>query len=115
MPWARTAQLGLAWLFLAALVVQFFLAGAGAFGASDWDAHADLGDALLPASLALLALALLARAFARESAVLFVLVVAQFFLGNAGSEWVAALHAVNALAVFGLALAIATRARRARG
>jgi hypothetical protein len=56
------AYVGLLWLFLAALVVQIFLAGVGLFGASaDMEAHIGFGWLLhLPLLLVLLA-ALLAR------------------------------------------------------
>jgi hypothetical protein len=57
------------------ILVQFFLGGAGAFGAASWDVHAGFGYALAIASLVLLLLSLAGRWLVRRTLVLFGLVV----------------------------------------
>jgi hypothetical protein len=116
MQQARAALTWLARLFLIALVVQFFFAGAGAFGATtDWDLHIVLGYALLIASLVILVLAVLARRSLVLAVLLFGAMVLQMVLARIDADWIASLHAVNALAVMGLAAGLAGHARRGRG
>jgi hypothetical protein len=117
MPWVRTAHFAAAWLMLVALAVQFFLAGAGAFGAESWDPHALLGFWLAGGSLVLLVLTLLARVRVLPALVLVGLVVLQAVLGVLGSEeepWLGAVHGANALAVIGVAFAVARGSALAR-
>ena len=106
-------------VYVAAVVVQFFLAGAGVFRAkpkagehlfesSAFDAHRGLGTILQASALLLLLLALLAwpgRRLLIGSAALFVLLIVQGILAGAGDSapWVAALHPVNGLLILGLA------------
>jgi heme A synthase len=99
------AHRGLALLFLALVVVQFFLAGLGAFGAESYGAHRGLGDALGLVGLVLLILAAVGRREALQaSAVLFVLLIVQAILGGAGDDLgvLGGLHPVNALAILGV-------------
>lgn len=99
------AHRGLALLFLALVVVQFFLAGLGAFGAESYSAHRGLGDALGLLGLVLLILAAVGRREALQaSAVLFVLLIVQAILGGAGDDVgvLGGLHPVNALAILGV-------------
>lgn len=115
--WAREAYLGLSVLIVVALVGQFFLAGAGAFGATSFDAHAGLGALLVPVTLLLLLLALLGRVFRRPTLLLLGLLVVQLLLGGLGRDqeaWVRAFHAVNALAVLAVAYELTRRARAFR-
>ncbi|MCW3048133.1 MAG: putative rane protein [Solirubrobacterales bacterium] len=98
------AHRGLALLFLAAVVVQFFLAGLGAFGES-YAAHRALGNALGLIGLVLVILAAVGRREALQaSAVLFVLLIVQAILGSVGDDVrvLGALHPVNALAILGV-------------
>lgn len=129
--WAGTGYRYLMPLFVAAVVVQFFLAGAGVFRAkrgadehlfesSSFDAHRALGDVLLPGSLLLLLLIVIAWSDRRtivHTAVLFLLTaILQPVLSGLGedSPWVAALHAVNGLVILALASLLAHRAWRQR-
>jgi heme A synthase len=99
------AHRGLALLFLAAVVVQFFLAGLGAFGAESYAAHRALGNALGVVGLVLIILAAVGRREALQaSAVLFVLLIVQAILGAAGDDLgvLGGLHPVNALAILGV-------------
>jgi lysylphosphatidylglycerol synthetase-like protein (DUF2156 family) len=108
---------GLAWLFLAGAVLQFFLAGLGVFGAASFGPHETLGKLLALASLILLVLAVilaltggLSRRRAGLAALLFALMVVQWSLVELFSESapaLAALHPVNGLLVLSVAFALA--------
>ena len=104
---------GLAWLTLAGLLIQLYLAGAAAFGATSFAVHAFWGHVL---GLIVIILAILAvvGGLGRQrivlSTLLFVLYIVQYALAEFRFTvpYAAALHAVNALAVLG------TTARLAR-
>jgi lysylphosphatidylglycerol synthetase-like protein (DUF2156 family) len=108
---------GLAWLFLAGAVLQFFLAGLGVFGAASFGPHQTVGKLLALVSLILLVveviLALtggLSRGRVGLAALLFVLMIVQWSLVGAFSGSVpilAALHPVNGLLVLSVAFALA--------
>lgn len=111
---------GLAWLTLAGLVVQFYLAGAAAFGATSFAVHAIWGHVLGLIVMILPILALVGGLGRRRivlSTLLFVLYVAQYALAafRFTLPYAAALHAVNALALLGVTaqLAWAVPSRRA--
>ena len=111
----------LAHLFGGLLVVQFFLAGLGAFETvhdkhfknGNFDAHAGLGDALVLLALVIAAIAAIGRwspFVTRVSLLLFGLMVVQSVLGNLGADnsaWFGALHAVNALLILGVTVLVA--------
>jgi uncharacterized membrane protein YbhN (UPF0104 family) len=85
-------------------VIQFALAGYGAFGSlqheKDWGAHEKLGGIIIGFALLTLIAALVARPGRRwiiASAVLFVLCLAQMFLADAGKNHAPAWGAVHAL------------------
>ncbi len=117
-------------LFIVAIPVQFYLAGHGAMEgahAADksiavmknaWDPHTALGTLMLLVSLLILLVALAARLprpVLGHTAGLFVSMVVQFVLpllnDSASTRWIAALHALNALLVTGLAFMLLVRAR----
>jgi len=103
---------GLAWLVLAGLVVEFYLAGAALFGVTTFEPHRTLGLVLALAILLLLVLALVARpgrGVIGLAALLTALTVVQVLLPSlrTGLPWVAALHVVNAVALAVQAVAIA--------
>jgi hypothetical protein len=109
---------GLAWLVLAGLVVEFYLAGAALFGVTTFQPHRMLGVALALAILVLLVLAPVAppaRRVVGLAALLAALTVVQVLLPSlrTGLPWVAALHAVNAVALSLQAAAIARAPSRA--
>ena len=116
MEQARVAQIWLTWVFLVALAVEFFFAGAGAFDAASWELHEGYGYFLVVASVVLLVVAGVARRLIRLSAALVVVMVVQLVLANLGddTEWLGAVHGLNALVVFGVATMIAVRAQRVR-
>jgi hypothetical protein len=106
-----TVYHGLALLIAAGVVVQFFLAGLGIFGAESFDAHEGLGWALHTASIALFLLALVGprtgRAIGMGFALLVLLTVQVLLPGlRDDAPGLAALHPVVALAVLGLAFHI---------
>lgn len=103
---------------LGGVVLQVFLAGMGAFKLTDWTAHAGFGWLLASAPLfVLLPLAFVARADTRTRWLTVLLTVAAAFQPElAGARdtnpVIAAVHPVNALLIFWLALQIARRAIR---
>lgn len=101
-----------AWLFLAGVVVQVFLAGLSVFELTNWTGHAGFGWLLSSASLILLLLAFLARADTRTRWLALLLVVSALVqpeLASARKEVpvLAALHPVNAMLLFWLAWMVA--------
>jgi hypothetical protein len=115
-------------LFVAAVVVQFFFAGAGAFGVSPdedetfsqsqfedkFELHSGLGWFLTLASLLLLILILIAWTGPRSIGAtfgLFVLMIVQNIL-SAGDRWVGAFHPINGLLILGLSAFLARQAWR---
>jgi hypothetical protein len=121
---AYTLFAGLAALFSIGTIVQFFLAGAGAFGAKDegyekagsFDPHAAVGSILTVVALLLLIAAAVARPSRNlviASGLIFVLMILQNVLGATGADarWVTgALHPVNGLIITGLGGYVASKA-----
>jgi hypothetical protein len=91
------------------VVAQFFLAGAGAFGATSFDAHRTVGSLAVLVALAGLVIALLTRRLLAHTAAVFGLLVLQAVLGTLGSDepWIGAFHGLNAVAVMGAAGSLA--------
>jgi hypothetical protein len=102
-PVLVAAQRGLASLAMALVLTQFFLAGAGAFGATSFDAHKTVGSLLVVVVLLGLLVAALARRHVAHAAIFFGVTVLQLVLGTVGADepWVGALHGLNAIAVMG--------------
>jgi hypothetical protein len=115
MSQARVAFFGLTAIYLLGVVVQFFLAGLGVFGTEGFDAHRVLGfvlGAIVIALLVLAAVGRLPRMVFLLVVVLLVLNVLQSVLANVDTGGIAALHVVNALVIFGIALELMQRSRR---
>ena len=109
---ARYVYLGLAWLFVAGLVLQVFYAGMGIFGASDFEPHVGLGWILHLVPILIGGAAALARAGRRRilwagalAATVFVLPIV--VLTRADAPAIAALHPVLAIVSFWLAIVVA--------
>jgi hypothetical protein len=102
-PVLPAAQRGLASLAMALVVTQFFLAGAGAFGATSFDAHKTVGSVLVVVVLVGLLVAALARRHVAHAAIFLGVTVLQLVLGTVGADepWVGAIHGLNAIAVMG--------------
>jgi hypothetical protein len=108
-----------AWLFVGTIVVQVFLAGtaiAQLGGSNDFSTHREFGYTIVGlAALAVVVTAVLARAGRQAIGIslgLLVLYIIQTILPNVTGV-VAALHPVNALLLFALAVWYARRAWRA--
>jgi hypothetical protein len=125
----RAAQTGYRWLLLAFLAlgaVQIFLAGLGAFridnlgvsGDTAFAPHRAVGFAMAGVALLILVLALVARPGLRAvmgSVVLFLLVfLVQSLLASLADNtvWFGGLHALDGLAILGLAAFLYLAARR---
>jgi hypothetical protein len=92
--------------------VEFFLAGAGAFGATSFDAHRALGMALLAVSAVTIAFAVGCGRSPQLPFALTALLVVQFVLGYLGRDhaWIGAVHGLTAAAVAAVAFLSARRA-----
>jgi hypothetical protein len=113
-------------VFVLTVVVEFFLAGAGAFGQKSdvalgdqksWDPHRALGYILIGGALLLLVVCLLwwsERIWLMATFLLAVLAFLQSVLAHVGlhHRWVGALHPLNAIAILGLSGYLAHRAWR---
>lgn len=112
---ARLGFAALAWLYVALVAVQVFLAGAGVFGATDFELHVGVGYlAAFIGPIILLAVAVVARGgrLIGLTGLLLLLGVVQSILPSlrADAPYLAALHPVNALLIAWLALTIAREA-----
>jgi hypothetical protein len=110
---ARILFFGLTAIYLLAVIVQFFLAGLGAFG-GDWDAHSGVGFVVAIGSLLLLVVAAVARLPRRMFFVTLLLVglnALQIGLARIDVEELAALHPVNALVIVIVAYSLVQRSR----
>lgn len=117
--WTRVGHLVTTWAFVAAVVVQVFLAGLGLFaGSENWRTHVEFGYSAVWIVILLLPIfALVARLPRREiglSFLLLALYIPQCLLPplvRAGAPgFIAAFHPVNALLMFGLAVRIGLQA-----
>lgn len=112
----RMAHLVVAWSFVATILIQVFLAGLFVFGESSSRAlHRDFGYALLLPPLAMLILAPLGR-LPRKAIITDGLLLLLWFIQTSlplpiFRPFLAALHPVLALLMFGLASMVAVRAR----
>jgi hypothetical protein len=91
------------------VVTQFFLAGAGAFGATSFDAHRTIGSLVVIVALLGLVISAATGRHRGHTAAVFGLLVLQALLGSLGGDepWVGALHGLNAIAVMGAAGSLA--------
>jgi hypothetical protein len=119
---ARRLHPWLAWSFVGAVVIQVFLAGLAIFGATEgFGLHVEFGYTVIGLlSLGVLLTAVaggLPRQAIGMSLLLLVLYVVQTVLPSirASAPAIAALHPVNAIALFALGTIIARRGSAARG
>lgn len=86
------------------IVLQFFLAGVGIFGAADIETHRTVGY-LITALTALLLLLALGGMLGRQrilfSALMLVLMIVQIALIESDEPWVMAFHPINGLLILG--------------
>ena len=115
---ARSLFLVAAWLFVASLFIQLFLAGLGVFaGAQNFVTHRDFGYLFGWLTIILLVLALVGR-LPRRTVGLTALILLLFILQSvfiaawrSGAPAIGALHPVNAFVILLLAVVLARRAR----
>jgi hypothetical protein len=96
----------IALIITAGLVVQFFLAGVGVFGAESFDAHKNMGFILHTASVLILIAAIIGprdRKSILFSIAFIVVFTIQISLPGTDEPWVAAFHPLLALVVLGMA------------
>lgn len=107
---------GLAWIFLAGLLLQFYLASTPIFGAGTFQPHRMLGAALTLIVFLFPVLAVagrLGRQLIGLSILLVVLTIVQIMLPSlrGAAPWIAALHPVNALVLMGMSARIGRMGR----
>jgi hypothetical protein len=104
-PALLAAQRAVAILTIALIATQFLLAGAGAFGATSYDAHKTVGSVLVLVILVGLVVALVARRHPVHAAIVLGVAALQVALGALGEDtpWIGALHGLNAIAVMAAA------------
>jgi hypothetical protein len=112
---ARLGFLAAAWLFVAGVVIQVFLVGLDIFGVLDGAVHRDFAYVygwLAPILVLLSGAARVPTGTRRLTIVLLVLFAAQTVLPSLRDQvpLLAALHPVNALAIFALGVVVARRA-----
>jgi hypothetical protein len=112
---ARQIYMGLAWLFVALVVLQVFLAGAGIFGnfGSDLDPHRGLGSLMQLVSIILLLLALVGRmgkTIIWVTVALVATMILQSVWVHVDSRWVKAIHPMMSIMIFAAAHMLAQRA-----
>jgi hypothetical protein len=113
--WARVAYTVTAWLFVASVAAQVFLAGMATFvDPVNWAQHKSFVHVFEGLPLLMLGLGFAGRMLRWQPVVLFLLIAAQYAtveIGrNADMRIVGALHPVNALLIFWLALSVAQQA-----
>ncbi len=116
---AHRVQRACAVSYIAALALQFYVAGLALFGAASFVPHAVLGYGLVVGALTLTALTMAAR-FPRRTVSLAMSLVPLTLLQpvlvlvlRPSAPPLAALHTLNALLIFSLALLVAQRTRPA--
>jgi Family of unknown function (DUF6220) len=118
---ARMLHMVVAWLTVAALVVQVWLAGRGVFDTTGFDAHRSLGYTISILPIVLLVLGLaggMGRRVALMAVAIFLLIILQsvFVALRESQPAIAALHPVNGFLILLVAILLAwdsTKMRRA--
>lgn len=114
---ARRVFVGLMWLYVLGVVVQFFLAGLGVLGGRSFEAHEAVGySALHLTPVLILLIGFLGRLPWNLLALTFVFGVVAFlqpiWVAEFRDELLGALHVLGALVIFVLAHTIAQRSTR---
>src|SRR5215208_1579306 len=103
---ARRIFVGLAWLFVLAVAIQFLLAGLGVLGGESLEAHRQWGFIVLHLIPILMFIAAIVGRMRRTviglTVVLFVLVFLQPLFADPGLDprWLRSLHVLDALFIF---------------
>ena len=114
---ARKIYVGLAWLFVVAVSVQFFLAGLGVLGGESIEAHRQWGFVVLHLVPILMFIAAIVGRMGRsvliQTGALFLLVFVQplFADPELDPQWLRSLHVLNALFIFALGVRLTQQER----
>jgi hypothetical protein len=116
---ARMLHMVVAWLTVAALVVQVWLAGRGVFDTTGFDAHRSLGYTISILPIALLVLGLaggMGRRIALMAVGIFLLIILQsvFVVLRDTQPAIAALHPVNGFLILLVSILLARDSTRMR-
>jgi hypothetical protein len=98
------------------IVLQFFLAGVGVFGASDYDMHRSVGYLIAVLAALLFVLALVGSLDRRRvlfSGLLLLLMIVQIALIESDEPWVMAFHPLNGLLILGAGSEMMRHGRKA--
>jgi hypothetical protein len=112
---ARKIFVGLAWLFVLAVAIQFLLAGLGVLGGESLELHRQWGFIVLHLLPILMLIAAIVGRMGRTvivlTVVLFLLVFLQplFADPELHPQWLRSLHVLNALFIFALGYHLAQR------
>jgi hypothetical protein len=112
---ARKIFVGLAWLFVLAVAIQFFLAGLGVLGGDSLEAHRQWGFIVLHLLPILMIVAAIVGRMGRTviglTVLLFLLVFVQPLFADPALDprWLRSLHVLNALFIFALGSYLAQR------
>ena len=112
---ARKIFVGLAWLFVLAVAIQFLLAGLGVLGGESLEPHRQWGFIVLHLLPTLMLIAAIVGRMGRTvivlTVVLFLLVFLQplFADPELDPRWLRSLHVLNALFIFALGYHLAQR------
>jgi hypothetical protein len=115
---ARKIFVGLAWLFVLAVAIQFLLAGLGVLGGESMEAHRQWGFIVLHLIPILMLIAAIVGRMGRTvlalTVVLFILVLLQplFADPELDPRWLRSLHVLNALFIFALGYHLAQRGQK---
>ncbi len=118
--WSQILFVLFAWLYVACIIVQVFLAGLGIFvGGAWWSIHVTTGRWFNPIPIILIVLAFTGR-FRRSVVVISIILFVQYELQIAFIELannfkfplLAAFHPVNAVIMFWLTVVVARQAQR---
>jgi hypothetical protein len=115
---ARKVFVGLAWLFVLAVAIQFLLAGLGVLGGESMEAHRQWGFIVLHLIPILMFIAAIVGRMGRTvlgvTGALFLLVFLQplFADPELDPRWLRSLHVLNALFIFALGYHLAQRGTR---
>jgi hypothetical protein len=115
---SRKIFVGLAWLFVLAVAIQFLLAGLGILGGESMDLHRAWGFLVLHLIPILMIIAALVGRMGRTvlglTVALFLLVFLQPLFADAELDprWLRSLHVLNALFIFTLGFHLAQRSRK---